>query len=239
MKNNSLPASLILGLCIGLGVALAGLFVAQAMYATKAAERFVTVKGLAERGVKADLAIWPLTFNRVGNDLVKLQASLDKDRELIRAFLIAQGFNPQELSDSPPKITDFYAQGYNNRNLPPNRYKAEASVTLTSNNIGLVKKTMEQAGKLVSQGVVLAHRYGSSADFLFTGLNKIKPAMIAEATKNARAAAEQFARDSGSQVGSIRRAQQGLFSIRNRDPNSPDLKIVRVVSTVQFFLQQD
>ncbi len=98
---------------------------------------------------------------------------------------------------------------------------------------------MEQSGKLVKQGIVLANSYGRGTEFLFTGLNRIKPAMIAEATKNARKAAEQFAQDSGSKVGSIRKARQGLFTIRNRDMNSPDLKIVRVVTTVEYFLKDE
>ena len=98
---------------------------------------------------------------------------------------------------------------------------------------------MERSGELVKDGIVLSYDYGRGAEFLFTGLNQIKPAMIALATKNGRAAAEQFARDSGSAVGGIRRASQGLFTIRNRDANTPDIKIVRVVSTLDFFLVAD
>lgn len=236
MSNQSFGANLILGIAIGLGVALAGWFVGQALYQVKASQRYVTVKGLAEREVAADLAIWPLNFNQTGNDLSKLQGRLDADRRQIKAFLGRLGFAAGEISESPPRITDYYAQGYTGNRLPPYRYKAEASVTLTTPKVQAAKKAMELSGDLVKQGVVLAHDYGRGVDFLFTGLNQIKPAMIAAATKNARAAAEQFARDSGSQVGGIRTARQGLFTIRNRDPNTPDRKIVRVVSTVQYFL---
>jgi hypothetical protein len=98
---------------------------------------------------------------------------------------------------------------------------------------------MEKSGELVKQGIVLASNYGSGTEFLFTGLNLIKPEMIAAATANAREAAEQFARDSGSRVGTIRSARQGLFSIRNRDANTPEIKIVRVVTTVDYFLVDD
>ncbi|MCB2228927.1 MAG: SIMPL domain-containing protein [Desulfarculaceae bacterium] len=236
MSNNSFPGALVLGLCIGLGVALAGFFVGQSLYAVKAAERFVTVKGLAAREVPADLAIWPLTFNQTGNNLPALYNRLEADRERIKAFLTGLGFAANELSASPPRVTDYYAQGYTGNRLPPNRYKVEAAVTLTTTKVAQAKAAMGKSGDLVKEGIVLVLDYGSQPSFLFTGLNKIKPAMIAAATKNARAAAEQFARDSGSLVGGIRRASQGLFTIRNRDQNTPDKKIVRVVSTVDFFL---
>lgn len=236
MDKQSPRAALILGLCIGIGLALAGWFVGDALYQVRAAERLVTVKGLAERQVKANLAIWPINFLRTGNDLNQLQGRLDADRKKIKTFLSLLGFSPEELGESPPRITDYYAQGYNGNNLPPHRYKAEASVTLSTSKVVKAKKAMEQSGELVKDGIVLAQDYGRGVEFLFTSLNKIKPSMIAQATKNARAAAEQFARDSGSQVGSIKSARQGLFSIRNRDMNTPDKKIVRVVTTVQYFL---
>ncbi|MEW5912946.1 MAG: SIMPL domain-containing protein [Thermodesulfobacteriota bacterium] len=239
MNNQSWSANLILGLAIGLGVALAGWFVGQALYQIKATQRYVTVKGLDEREVAADLAIWPLNINVTGNDLSKLQGRLDSDRRLIRAFLVRQGFTASEISEAPPRITDYYAQGYTGSNLPPNRYKAEASLTLTTTKVQAAKKAMEASGELVRQGVVLAQDYGRAVEFLYTGLNQIKPPMIAAATKNARAAAEQFARDSGAKVGGIRTASQGLFTIRNRDVNTPDKKIVRVVSTVEYFLVEN
>ena len=237
MKDRSVSSALLLGLCIGLGVALAGWFVGQSFYALKAAERFVTVKGLAEREVPADLAIWPLTFSQTGNDLPALYQRLQTDRDRIIAFLTGLGFAQDEISTSPPRVTDYYAQGYTGSRLPPNRYKVQASVTLTSTKVAAAKAAMGKSGDLVKQGIVLSHDYSQSTAFLFTGLNQIKPAMIAQATKNARAAAAQFARDSGSLVGDIRRARQGLFTIRDRDSNTPDKKIVRVVSTVDFFLK--
>ncbi len=239
MNGRSVVSSVILGAMLGLGVALAGFFVGDALYKLKGSQRYVTVKGLAERSVDADLAIWPLTISETGNDLTQLQEGLDAAGSAINKFLTGFGFKKTEISESPPRITDYYAQGYTGGNMPRNRYKAEKVVTLRSKNVSLVKKAMEQSGKLVKQGIVLANSYGRGTEFLFTGLNRIKPAMIAEATKNARKAAEQFAQDSGSKVGSIRKARQGLFTIRNRDMNSPDLKIVRVVTTVEYFLKDE
>jgi len=239
MNGRSLASSIVLGITLGLGIALAGFFVGDALYKFRSSQRYVTVKGLAERSVDADLAIWPLTISETGNDLSQLQGRLDNARNVINKFLVQFGFNASEISESPPRITDYYAQGYTGRDVPRNRYKAEKTVTLRSANVSLVKKAMEESGKLVKKGIVLANNYGRGTEFLFTGLNKIKPEMIARATKNARKAAEQFALDSGSKVGAIRKARQGLFTIRNRDMNSPDLKIVRVVTTVEYFLVND
>jgi len=120
--------------------------------------------------------------------------------------------------------------------MPPNRYRADITITARTPDVKRVKQAMETSGTLVKKGVVLADNYGCGTEFPFTHLNSIKPAMIAEATKNARKAAEQFTRDSGSTVGSIRWARQGLFTIRDRDINSPDLTIVRVVTTIEYFL---
>ncbi len=236
MNGKSLVSSIVLGVTLGLGILLAGFFIGNALYEFRASQRYVTVKGLAEHNVDADLAIWPLIISETGNDLSLLQGRLDDARNAIGTFLAGFGFDPKEISESPPRITDYYAQGYTGNNVPRNRYKAEKTVTLRSANVSLVKKAMEESGKLVKKGIVLANNYGGGTEFLFTGLNKIKPEMIAQATKNARKAAEQFAQDSGSKVGAIRTARQGLFTIRSRDMNSPDLKIVRVVTTVEYFL---
>ena len=116
------------------------------------------------------------------------------------------------------------------------RYSAQATVTLRSTRVDAVESAMRRAGELVSQGIVLSGGYGAGAQYFFTGLHAVKPEMIAEATQNARKAAEQFARDSSSGVGAIRNAQQGFFSIEDRDPFTPQLKKVRVVTTVDYYL---
>jgi hypothetical protein len=236
MKNTSVPAALVLGISLALGIVTAGYFVADAVFRIRAAERYVTVKGLDEREVQADLAIWPLMFTETANDLTDLQSRLDFDRQAIRKFLRSLGFDDGAVSEAPPLITDYHAQGYTGQNMPPNRYRAEAVVTLRTADVALAKAAMEKSGELVKQGIVLASNYGRGTEFLFNGLNRIKPEMIAAATENARQAAEQFARDSGSRVGAIRSASQGLFTIRNRDVNTPEIKIVRVVTTVNYFL---
>jgi hypothetical protein len=240
MKDNLSVPSAILGIFLALGLIIAGYFVGNALYTARATDRFVTVKGLAERIVEADLAIWPVTFKETDNDLAKLQRKIDEDHKIIRTFLAGAGFNDSEISESPVDITDFEAQTY----IQPGerrqyRYMAQATLTLRSQNVSLVKQVMEKSGDLVSKGIVLAgSEYGQKAEFTFTSLNKIKPEMIAEATKDARKAAEQFARDSGSKVGSIRRATQGLFSIEDQDRYTPDRKYVRVVTTIEYYLNR-
>ena len=238
MKNNSLPAAFALGITLAIGIAISGYFIGNAFYEIRASERYVSVKGLAERNVPADLAIWPLSFTETGNDLTAIQNKLDFARKTILAYLTNRGFKETEISESPPRITDYHAQGYTGQE-PRNRYRADGTITLRSTDAPLVRAAMGQSGELVKKGIVLASNYGQGTEFLFTGLNEIKPEMIARATENARQAAEQFAKDSDSKVGAIRRARQGQFTIRNRDMNTPELKIVRVVTTLEYFLVEE
>jgi hypothetical protein len=222
-------------LILALGLAFAGLCIGIGIYKGRAVDRYVTVKGLAEREVKADLAIWPITFRVTTNDLAALRTGIDQGRAEVTQFLKDAGFPQEVIAYSVPRINDTQAFASNVRTLY--RYVADVSVTTRSNDVDLVKKTMEQSGKLVGKGVVLsADNWQTPTEFLFTNLNTIKPAMIEEATKDARKAAEKFATDSGSEVGKIRGATQGYFSISDRDRNSPEMKVIRVVTTVEYFL---
>jgi len=240
MRSRLTLSAAILGGLVGLGLALAGFFVGEALKEARSAERFVTVRGFAERNVESDLVIWPITFRDTGNDLVELQKVVDTHKAEVRAFLAASGFKPEEVSEMPPQVTDLKAQAYGDGQKREYRYISTATVTLRTPDVKAAKKAMEDSGRLVLKGIVLAEQdYARSTEFLFTGLNSIKPEMIAEATKNAREAAEQFARDSGARVGNIRRASQGLFTIDNRDKGSPDHKKVRVVTTVEYFLSNE
>jgi hypothetical protein len=239
MDRDLAKPALILGICITLGLGLAGFFVARAVESAKRFDRYVTVKGLAERDVPADLAIWPISFRVMENDLTKLQDLIQKTRSTVYDFLTAAGFETKEISNSPPQITDFEARGGMEDKSPRTyRYMAYVTVLLRSSKVPLVKETMEKSDKLVQSGVVLTSSdYESRPQFIFTSLNRIKPGMIEEANVNARKAADQFAKDSGSRVGTIRRAIQGPFQINDRDPSSQDMKIIRVVTTIDYFLE--
>lgn len=230
------PAA-VLGLLLALGLAAGGFLLARGLFAARAADRFVTVKGLSEREVPADLALWPMVFTNTGDDLGALQEEVEQDAAAIRAFLARFGFDAGEMALSAPRVTDHLAQSYGG-NQPAERYQVESTLTLRTGRIDEVRQAIQQSGDLVRAGVTLIRSYEYNTQYLFTRLEAIKPEMIAEATRDARRAADEFASDSGSRVGGIRRAQQGYFSIEDRDPFSPEVKTVRVVTTVEYFLEE-
>lgn len=218
------------------GLAAGGAFVGRGLFAARATERTVTVKGLAEREVDADLALWPISFTATGNELGETQTRIDHDAERIRAFLRERGFADADFQLGPPLVTDRMAEGgYGDRSVE--RYVVRATLTVRSPRIAEVREATGQTARLVADGVALVRDYERQTQYLFTGLESIKPEMIAEATRDARRAAEQFANDSGSRVGAIRTAQQGYFSIEDRDAFTPERKRIRVVTTVQYLLE--
>lgn len=226
----------ILGLTLAFGLIGGGWFIGRGLLEARASDRYVTVKGLAEREVKADLVIWPLKFAVTADDLSNLQRLSDESTAKVQAFLSAR-FPDDTISQSAPRIIDRDAQGMSDRAGNLQRYVAEVVVTLRSARIDEVRAASSQLGELVKQGVALVQDYENRTEYSYTGLDKVKPEMIAAATKDARAAAEQFAKDADSDVGAIRNAQQGYFSIEDRDSFSPEYKKIRVVTTVQFFLE--
>lgn len=223
-------------LVLALGIALAGFLVGDALRESRSAERQVTVRGFAEREVPANLVLWPIVFSVTSNDLVSLQQRADEGVGRVLAFL-GDEFPREQISVSAPRVQDREAQGMMNDGRRMDRYAAEVTVTVRSDRIDATRQAMQRSGELVKQGVAIIRSYEYNTQFLYTDLDKVKPEMIAEATRDARRAAEQFAQDSGSSVGSIRRAQQGLFSVEDRDPFSPEIKKVRVVTTVDYFLE--
>ncbi|MBU1099658.1 MAG: SIMPL domain-containing protein [Bacteroidetes bacterium] len=235
MNKNDFAKYVVLTAILSIGIALAGYAIGGGFVESKLADRYVTVKGLAEKEADADLAIWPITFNVMSNGLSDIQGQVEENRVIIKEFLLKSGFEEKSVSYAAPKIFDNEADGYSNR-VQQFRYRAQSTVTVRSDKVSLVKTSMEKSGALIGKGVVMAQNWEFPTEFIYTALNEIKPSMIEEATKNARMAAEKFAMDSGSEVGKIRNATQGLFSIDNRDMNSPERKVIRVVTTVQYYL---
>jgi hypothetical protein len=235
MKNNILAAA-VLGLCLAVGLIVGGSYLKSAAIQWKSAERSVTVKGLAEREVRADLALWPLHFTVTGDELSTVQQQVNRQADIIRRFLTDAGFKPESITTTSPQVTDRYANSYGNQR-PPTRYSAETTVLVRTPKIDRVKQAMPRVGELVSLGVVLSPNYEYRTEFLFTDLETIKPEMIAQATADARKAARQFAEDSGSKLGAIRSASQGYFSIQDLDSYTPDIKKVRVVTTIDYTLE--
>ena len=227
----------ILGLFIFLGLGLFGYLLSTAALTVKGMERVVTVKGLAEREVTADKAIWPIRFDEAGNDLGALYATVERKSAAVTAFLKAHGFNGEEITVSSPSIIDRQAQNYGNTANIAFRYTAATVVTVYTEKIDAVRQSMREIVNLGKDGIALSGQsYEHRTQFLFTGLNSLKPSMIEEATKNARDVAEKFATDSASRLGKIKTASQGQFSITDRDSSTPYIKKVRVVSTVSYYL---
>jgi hypothetical protein len=223
-------------LLLAAGVAAAGWFVGDGIRYFKDAERYVSVKGLAEREVPANLVLWPIVFTVSGNDLSELQQRLEADGKRVADYLRAQGFTEAEFSVSAPRVSDNAPQGGIDGRAPLERYLVEATMTLRTGKVAEARAAMERSGALVKEGVRVVRSYEMQTQYFFTDLDKIKPEMIAEATADARRAAERFAEDSGAAVGGIRRAQQGYFSIEDRDPFSPEQKKIRVVTSVDYEL---
>lgn len=235
--NGNASSRLLAAAMVAGGLAMAGWFVGHGLLLARSADRFVTVNGLAEREVPADLVLWPIVFSVTANDLETLQQRVETSASKVRGFL-ADRFTGEEVSLSAPRVTDREAAG-GMPSRPIERYVAEAVVSVRTGKIDAVREAMAQSGALVKQGVALTRSYEMTTQYMFTGLDRIKPEMIAEATRDARRAAQQFAEDSGSRVGAIRSARQGFFSIEDRDPFSPQIKKVRVVTTVQYALTGD
>jgi hypothetical protein len=225
-------------LLLAAGMVAGAWVLGQSLLQFKQADRSVEVKGLAEREVPADTAIWPVAFSEADNDLPRLYQTLQEKNAKIAVFLQTSGFKPEEISVSAPSITDRQAQDYGNAQLAERlRYSGKSTLTVYTRQVDRVREAMARLGELGKQGIALApENYENRTQFLFTGLNALKPAMIEEATKNARISAEKFAKDSDSRLGKIRRANQGQFSIENRDASTPHIKKVRVVSSVEYSL---
>ncbi len=237
LKESKNSEALILGISICIGLIFLGYFISAAIVEFKKQDRTVVVKGLAEREVPADLAIWPIRFNVADNDLNMLFQKIETQNALVVEFLKKNGFSGKEISISAPSIVDKQAQSYSSSGRIRFRYSGRSTITVYTKKVDVVRNTMKKLVELGRRGVVIGGEgYETRTEFLFTRLNEIKPAMIEEATKKAREVALKFAKDSNSRLGKIKRARQGLFSITNRDNNTPFIKKVRVVSTLEYYL---
>ena len=241
----------VLGFLVALGLIIGGWALGAQIKATRLGDRYVTVKGLVERKVKSDLAIWPLSYKEAGDDLSSVYAKTEADKKTILEFLDQQGIQSPEIELGVVRVVDTQANEYGGSNRAPRRYIVEQQVTVRSSRVDQVAAAAQKSMQLLQKGIVLSSNPGQGLIYKFTGLNSIKPDMITEATRNARAAADRFASDSGSEVGSIRQANQGVFSILAADRasdtgepgfgNSADsslMKTVRVVTTVDYYLDK-
>ncbi len=224
------------GLSFIAGCLVLGICLVWAVKTNKSFDRTVSVRGLCEKEVKADKVIWPLSFKMGGNVLSDLYTQTDQMNERIIAFLKDAGIKEEEISVGTLDIDDNLATTY--RNDARYNYLITSVVTVCSENVDLVMEVQGRIGELISRGVPVGtgNSWENRTVFSFNGLNDIKPAMIEEATENARAAAEKFAADSKSKLGKIKTASQGQFTITDRDSNTPYIKNVRVVTSVVYYL---
>ncbi len=221
---------------LAIGLMIGGYLLGNGLVRAKDADRSVTVRGLAERDVTADLATWTIAYSATSEDFATAQASVDRDSEAIRAFFRELGFPADDLQPTGVNVSQFTDNGMQ-------RFTVRQRMTLRSTDIKRAQSAVKRQFDLVRRGVVLEE--GSGMAFTFTQLNAIKPAMVADATKDARASAEQFAKDSGTSVGNIKSATQGYFEVQARDGDSgggwgvsdTPYKKVRVVTTVDFYLR--
>lgn len=244
MEQKIQPYGIIVALAIlALAIMFASTRVNDGLKHFRSFDRSVSMKGLAEKDVEADLAIWPISYTETGNDLSELQNLMDMRGKSIVSFLSNYGLNDGEVELQQVQVQDLMAQSYRQNNVGTNRYILTQTYLVRTNNVESVYEAAKKLGELIRQGVVFAANSSTAPTYLYTKLNDIKPDMIAEATKNAREAAKEFAQHSGQKVGGIKYASQGIFQILPRDQtyaiSEPQQrnKTVRVVSTIQFYLE--
>lgn len=222
---------------IAVGLIVLGYFIKNGIDGFSSKDRVVSVKGLAEMEVAANKVTWPLMYKEVGNDIIALYNTINTTNRAITNFLKKNGITEQEININAPEIIDMQAERYNS-NPAPYRYNITSVIIVTSHQVDKIRKLISEQSELLKQGIAVTggdYRYNVQYDY--TDLNEIKPQMIEEATKNARAAGKKFAKDSDSELGKIKRAYQGQFSIEDRDANTPYIKKVRVVTTIDYFLK--
>lgn len=239
MDHSRLFPAAVVGALLALGLIGAGALVGQGVIHARAGDRTVTVRGLSERNVKADLAVLPLRFTASGDVLSEVQTRIDGDLALVRQFLTAQGYPADAVDLGRLEVADTRSREYAAQNGGP-RFILAQTVIVRTNDVARVQTTTRALNDLVRQGVVLQDFQGPS--YVFTKLNDVRPQMIAEGTAAARTGAEQFAKDSGTPLGPIRQATQGSFEILPRDGAGGDEaasidKKVRVVTTITYGLK--
>ena len=222
---------------IALGIIALGFCVKAGLNSLAGKDRKVVVKGLAEREVEADKVTWPILSKEIGNDLPELYKSINATVGTIEQFLLDNGIKPTEISVNAPVVIDLNADRYSD-NRQPYRYNVTSIITVTSNNVKLVRSIIARQGELLKKGVAIVDGgYENPVKYEFVSFKAMKPAMMQEAIENAELTATQFAKNSNSRLDKIMNADQGQFSIENRDSNTPYIKKVRVVTTVTYSLK--
>ncbi len=220
---------------IAIGLAICGCFIGMGVRSAKMLDRSVSVRGLSEIERKADKAIWPIVFQEMGDNMYTLSSTTEQKSKIIVEFLTKNGIDEQNIQVNSSKIEDTRSMAYGT--YPGYRYKFTQVVIVSTSNVDLVLSLMNRQNELLNQGIAVQQNWEFPTKFEFTDLDGVKPQMIEEATKNARITAEKFAQDSQSKLGKIKRASQGQVSITDRDEHTPQIKIIRVVTSVEYMLE--
>ncbi|MEI8055275.1 MAG: SIMPL domain-containing protein [bacterium] len=237
---------------IAIGNALAGWFVARSVYQWRTSDRYVSVKGIAERQVKADLAVWDISYKITGDDLARITTESLKNQKIITSFLTQHSFALSEIEPQRIEVLDQYAREYTS-GKPEHRYIITGGIVLHTPNVDLVRQVSQLNSELIQQGIVLMSKTDyqnlPNPRYFFTKLDEIRPQMLEQTTKSARLVAKQFATNADCQLGYIRRANQGVFQILNINSNAGqnygtensqigDInQVVRVVTSVDYTLK--
>ena len=225
------------GLSIMVGLVILGVMIPTAVMKYRSFDRTVNVKGLCEKEVRADKVIWPIVYKVMSDNVQSIYSQTDVSNAVIVDFLLAGGVTQDEITVSVPQISDKLANEYGDNNRAF-RYIAKNVVTVCTSDVDKVLALMSSQADLLKKGVVVAgNDWENPVEFKYEGLNEIKPQMIEEATRNARETAQKFAQDSDSSLGKIKTANQGTFTIGDRDSNTPYIKRVRVVTSVTYYLK--
>lgn len=233
MSRNSVIISALL---IAAGLFGLGLAVRSGIVAYGNRDRHVEVRGLCEKQVEANKVTWPIVTQDMGNDLVALYDRTQAVNAKILNFLHSNGVTDAEISVNSPNVSDNVADAYDASRIT-SRYSLTNVIVVTSSDVNKIRSLINRQTDLISQGIaVIAGNYQYPITYEYTALNDVKPEMIAEATRNAREAAQKFSDDSGSRIGKIRSATQGQFSISDRDAFTPYIKTIRVVTYLDYYL---
>jgi hypothetical protein len=246
-KSKKIFILLMLGLVIAIGNMLCGWFIAKGLYNIRIGDRYVSVKGLSEKPVKADLAIWNIGFKAANDDLAVASEKISTDQKAIMQFLTAHGLTSSEIELQQTSVIDQQATEYSSGNKAPNRYIISAAIQVRTDKIELIRQISAATGELIGKGIVLVGKdYGANPRYLFTKLDSIRPKMMEEATESARLVADQFAINSHTHLGSIKRASQGVFQVLSGDKSASTddaeqeknvNKIIRLVTSIDYFLK--
>jgi uncharacterized protein len=246
--------TIIISLAIVIGISLGAVIIGKSLKRFKSEDRYISVKGFSEREVKSDFVVWTITTRIANNDLNEGSRSIQEAKSKVVDFLIKNNIKQDEIIQKDLIVNDKKAQEYGTYNIGDSyRYIIDNIIQVRSNNVDNIQKVSRMTDDLLKAGVVLStgNQFQGSVRFIFTKLNDIKPEMLIEAIKNAKNAAVQFTKESGTKLGNLRKANQGLFSIVDRDDylsgqtdggyypiNGSDLfKKIRVVVNVDYTIE--